>query len=266
MAIAIDRVDELLDHLGRGVARRDLDRLGVAQDRPGQTPDVVGEGRREHEVLALLRQQFDDPLDVGQEAHVQHPVGLVEDEDLDLAEVRDLLADEVQQPARCRDEDLDPAAQRLDLRVHRHAAVDDGRAQRHGPAIGVDALVDLHGEFAGRDEDQRADRMAGRREGRVGVRAQPVEDGEGEGRGLAGPGLGGGEDIASREDEGDGGGLDRGGGGVALFRDGPQQIGRQAERVEGQAWLLRGSLAGAGGIPGSATAAPAVGARRRSRS
>ena len=234
---------------------------GIAQDRAGQPPDVVGEGRREHEVLALLRQQLEDPLDVGQEAHVEHPVGLVEDEDLDLAEVGDLLADEVEQPAGRGDEDLDAAAQRLDLRVHRHAAVHDGRAQRDRPAVGADALVDLHGEFAGRDEDERADRVAGRREGRVGVRAQPVEDGQGEGRGLAGAGLGGGEDVAALEDEGDGGCLDRRGGGVALFGDGLQQVGRQAERVEGQAWLLRGSQAGAGGAgPGSATAAPAVGA------
>ncbi len=52
-------------------------------------------------------QQLDDPLDVGQEAHVEHPVGLVEDEDLDLAEVGDLLADEVEQAARRGDEDLD---------------------------------------------------------------------------------------------------------------------------------------------------------------
>ena len=119
----------------------------------------------------LRREQRDDLLDVGQEAHVEHPVGLVEDEDLDLAEVGDLLADEVEQAARRRDEDLDAAAQGLDLGVHRDPAVDDGRAQRDGPAVGPDALVDLHRELAGRDEDQHADRVAGRREAGVGVAA-----------------------------------------------------------------------------------------------
>ena len=49
-----------------------------------------------------------------------------------------------------RDEDLDAAAQGLDLGVHRDPAVDDGRAQRDGPAVGPDALVDLHRELAGR--------------------------------------------------------------------------------------------------------------------
>ena len=109
LAVAVDRIDELLDRLGGRVPRRHLDRGRVAQDRAGQPPDVVGERRREHQVLPAGGQQRDDLLDVRQEAHVEHPVGLVEDEDLDLAEVRDALPDEVEQPARRGDEDLDPA-------------------------------------------------------------------------------------------------------------------------------------------------------------
>ena len=66
------------------------------------------------------------------------------------------------------------------------------------------------------------------------------------------------------EDEGDGGCLDRRRGGVALFGNGREQIGRQAERIEGQAWLLRGSRPSPAGFRGSATAAPA-GARWRGR-
>ncbi len=229
LGVAVHRVDELLDHLGGGVARRDLDGLGIAQDRLRQPADVLGEGRREHQVLALLRQQLDDPLDVRQEAHVQHPVGLVEDEDLHLPEVGDLLADEVQQPARRGDEDLDPAAQRLDLRIHGHAAVDDRRAQRHGPAIRPDALVHLHRQLARRDEDERPHRMPGGRERGVRMLPETVEDRQREGRRLAGPGLGGSEDVAAREDEGDGGCLDRRRRRVTLFDDGLQQVGRQAE-------------------------------------
>jgi hypothetical protein len=40
----------------------------------------------------------------------------------------------------------------------------------------VDALVDLDGELAGRDEDQDADRVAGRRERGVREVAEPIED------------------------------------------------------------------------------------------
>ena len=47
------------------------------------------------------------------------------------------------------------------------------------------------------------------------------------------PGLGGGEDVLAGEDEGDGAFLDGGGLGVALLRDGPEEVGRQAEGIEG---------------------------------
>ena len=59
----------------------------------------------------MLRQQLEDAPDVRQEAHVEHPVRLVEHEDLDLAEVDVPLADVVEQAAGRGDEDLDPAAQ-----------------------------------------------------------------------------------------------------------------------------------------------------------
>ena len=202
---------------------------GSLQDPSGQPPDVVREGRREHQVLALRREQGDDLLDIGQEAHVEHPVRLVEDEDLDLAEIGDTLTDQVEQPAGRRDEDLDAAAQRLDLGVHRDPAVDHGRPQRDGPAVGVDALVDLHRELAGRDQDEDPDRMARGREAGVGLVAQPVEDRQHEGGGLAGPGLGGGEDIAARENERDRSGLDGCRGLVPLLGDHAHEVGRQAE-------------------------------------
>ena len=76
--------------------------------------------------------------------------------------------------------------------------------------------------------------MAGRREAGVGVLAQAVEDGQREGGGLAGAGLRGGEQVAALEDEWDRGGLDGRRGRVALFGDGPDEIGREAEGIEGQ--------------------------------
>ena len=51
--------------------------------------------------------------DVGQEAHVGHVVGLVEDRDLDVGRAAVAPLDEVVQPARCRHDDVDAAAQRV---------------------------------------------------------------------------------------------------------------------------------------------------------
>ena len=177
----------------------------------------------------LRREQRDDLLDIRQEAHVEHPVGLVEDEDLDLAEVGDLLADEVEQPAGRRHEDLDAATEGLDLGIHRDPAVHDRRAQRDGPAVGLDARIDLHRELAGRDQDQDPDGMPGRREARVRLVPKPVEDGQHERGGLARPGLGGGKDISALEDQRDSCGLDGCRGFIPLLGDHAHEVGRQAE-------------------------------------
>jgi hypothetical protein len=159
LAVAIDGIDELLHGFSSRVPGHDLDGHRVAQDAPRQPPDLVRERGREHEVLAARGQQLDDPLDVRQEAHVEHPVGLVQHQDLDHPEVGDPLADQVEEPTGRRDEDLDAVTEGLDLRLHRDAAVHNGRAERDRPAVGTDALVDLHGELARRNEDQGTDRV-----------------------------------------------------------------------------------------------------------
>jgi len=57
------------------------------QETVRQASDLVREGGREEQILTARRQQREDPPNVANEAHVQHPVGLVEDEDLDRPEV-----------------------------------------------------------------------------------------------------------------------------------------------------------------------------------
>ena len=69
-----------------------------------------------------LRQQREHALDVADEAHVEHAVGFVEHEDLDVREVDGALAVMVEQAARRRDEDVDAALQLRDLRADADAA------------------------------------------------------------------------------------------------------------------------------------------------
>ena len=96
--------DDALGHrLGRRVARRDIDRSRVVQQAAGQFADFRREGGREHQVLPLLGQQRDDLADVADEAHVEHAVGFVEDENLDGREVDRALLHVVEQTARRRD-------------------------------------------------------------------------------------------------------------------------------------------------------------------
>ena len=99
----------------------------------------------------------------------------------------------------------------------------------------ADALLDLERELAGRGEDEGAD------DARAGGRARRVEALEHrqhEGGRLAGAGLGAGEHVAAGEHERDRLGLDGGGLGVALPRDGAKELGRQPEVIEGHGEML----------------------------
>ena len=144
-------------------------------------------------------------------------------------QVDGLAADVVEEPARCRDEDLDAAPECLDLGVDRDAAVDDARAERQVLAVRLGARGDLHRELARRREDERPNRVSRRRKAAVRLRLQPLQDREHERGGLAGSGLGGREEVAALEHERDRLLLDGRRGGVALIGDGPCEFGRQAE-------------------------------------
>ncbi len=101
---------------------------------------------------------------VGDEAHVEHAVGFVEDQRLDLAEVDALLLDVVEQAARRGDQHLDAALELGDLRLDVDAAEDAGTRSWLCLAVGLDAIRrPAVGQLAGRGQDQRAHRVAGRR-------------------------------------------------------------------------------------------------------
>ena len=101
-----------------------------------------------------------DPLDVGQEAQVEHLVGLVEHEGAHVAEVEVALLGQVDQPARGADDDVDAGAQRLDLRLVGAAAVDGEHADRRGRGGHLEVAGDLDAQLAGGDDDERL-RLAG---------------------------------------------------------------------------------------------------------
>ena len=87
LAVAIHRMHGLRDHFDGRIAPRDLDQRRRVEQVVGELADLVGKRRREQEVLPLLRQQREDSPDVADEAHVEHPVGFVEDENLDPREI-----------------------------------------------------------------------------------------------------------------------------------------------------------------------------------
>ena len=67
-------------------------------------------------VCRSFAQHGDDALDVVDEAHVEHAVGFVEHQHLDLVEAQRALVDQIEQAARCRHQHFDAARQRAHLR------------------------------------------------------------------------------------------------------------------------------------------------------
>ena len=224
-----DRVHRVADRLGHHVASGDFDQLRILQHLIGELLDLLGECRGEQQALTGRRQQVQDAPDVRDEAHVQHPVRLVQHQDLDLTELYRFLLNVIQQASRCRDDDLDPLTQLVGLGAHVHAAIDADRAQRYVLAIGLNRLVHLHRQFAGRCENQRAHRVAGRARGGTRMARQSLDQRQREAGGLAGAGLRAAHDVEALQDDRDGLLLDRGRGGVTGFCNGTLQLGNQPE-------------------------------------
>ena len=207
-----------------GGGTRNFDADGIAEELLGDAPDFRRHGRGEEQGLARERHQLADALDVGNETHVEHAVGLVDDEKLDAGEQQPAALEMVEQAARRGDQHVDAARQLDVLIVERDAADQQRDVELAVGAVFDEAFLDLGREFAGRLEDQRA------RHARA--RAALLEHGQHrqrEGRRLAGAGLGDAEHVAPREHVGDGLILDRGGSLVTGRRNGGENFFGQAE-------------------------------------
>ena len=172
-----------------------------------------------------MRQVFHNATDRDDEAHVQHLVGFIQDENLDALKGDGLFAQMVDQAARSGHQDIDAGGHGAHLATILHAAEHHGDTDAEMLAIGLEALADLGGEFAGGGQNQNPAAATGRR---LTVGRQAVQDRQGKGSGLASAGLGNALQVATGHDTGNGLGLDRGGLGIAFF-------GQRLEKRLGQA-------------------------------
>ena len=83
----------------------DLDVRRVVEVAVGELADRRRHRRAEQRGLAAVRRQREDPLDVLEEAEVEHLVGLVEDDEAARAEVQRGARDEVEHAADGADDD-----------------------------------------------------------------------------------------------------------------------------------------------------------------
>ena len=194
----------LLDAGGGGRRRRGLDALRMVQELAGETLDFGRHGGGEKQRLSGDRQQLADSLDIRNEAHVEHPVGLVDHQDLDGVEQQLAAADVVEEPARRGDHDIGAAVDLAILIVERHAADEQGDRQPVLPAQGLERNLNLGCELPRRLQDQ------GARHARPGPSFfHQRQHGKGESGGLSRAGLRQPENVPARQDRRDGLRLDR---------------------------------------------------------
>ncbi len=202
---------------GRLPGHGDVDR--VVEVLAGDGPDGRRHGRGEQRGLPLAGGVGEDAVDVLGEAHPEHFVGLVQDQELQSGQVQGAALEVVDDPAGGADDDLRAGLQRGPLRQEAGPAVDrDDGDRRQVRGEGGDRLGDLHGEFTGRGEHQCL---------HAAVAVDRREQRHAEGGGLSGAGLRDTGDVAAGQQRGDGSGLDGGG-------DVEAEVGGRAEQLLGQ--------------------------------
>ena len=147
-----DVVEDFGDAVREHALGLDLDLLGVVGVLVGELHDADRQRRREEHRLALVvrRAAAQDPAQVPDEAHVEHAVGLVDDEDLDVPERDDALLLVVEQAARRADEQVRNPSGRLALEPVVDAAEDGEGRQARVAAEDLGVGADLGDELARR--------------------------------------------------------------------------------------------------------------------
>ena len=155
MSVARDKHDALIHQLDRCCGRRDgyLDRvievlLGEGRDRPRH-------GRRKQQCLPLSGQQLHDLLQRMDEAEVEHPVGFVEDQDLDIRQGKGLRSIRSSRASRGGNEDVDARRQLPLLGSDRDAAETTAVETGIPRAIGAETFRDLARQLSGGAEHKR---------------------------------------------------------------------------------------------------------------
>jgi len=154
--------------------------------------------------LPLGRRLGQDCFQVIGETHVEHLVGFVKRQHREAAEIEGLAADVIERAARGGDDDIDAALEHALLLAEGVTTVDGDHRDFELLAIFVHRLGDLHRQLARRHQNKR-----GRLRPGIAEQRDPLQHWQRESGGLAGSGGSLPDDIAAREQSGDGFALNR---------------------------------------------------------
>ena len=137
------------------------------------------ERSREAHGLATLGQHGNDPANRGKKSHIQHAIGLVENQHLKRLKMNQPAFEEVFQAAGRGDHQAGSLAQGSQLLSLGQSPHDQGCGGKFCSSQCVVLIHNLHGKFAGGDKHER------RESGRAALK-KPVDDWDQESQCLAG--------------------------------------------------------------------------------
>ena len=213
----------------RPAAHLNDDRL--AEILPGQRLDFGRHRGAEEQRLPVARDLADDAVDLRREPHVEHAVGFVQHEHLEIVEHHVLPLEVIDQATGRRDDDVDAGAQLLLLRLDRHAAVHRHDAQCGVSRVLVHAFFHLDAQLARRREHQRARPLR--------TAEESIDDWKRERGGLAGSRLREPHDVPPLEYQRNGIRLNRGRRLIARVGDCFQHFTRESDLLECRRFGLR---------------------------
>jgi len=146
----------LVDRLDSYLVGSDLDSHRFGAERFGEALYRGWYRGAEEKVLTPLRKHPENPPEIADESHVEHPIRLVEDKELDGGKIGNSLTREIEEPSWCSDEDVNATSQCLHLSVLAHTSEHDNMAEIKTCAVGLEPATYLGGEFTRRGEDESA--------------------------------------------------------------------------------------------------------------
>ena len=230
LALTLHFVEFLRDRIRRGVLAGNFNQLRVLQELAREFLDFRRERRREHEALNRFRNQVEDPGNIRQESHIEHTVGFIEHNDLNLGEIHSLLLDVIKQTSRSSSQHLNAAAKHIALRADINTAIHHADPESSLRRISNEIFIHLIREFAGRGKNQGPDGVSRRRRARIRFRENPLQHRQAVARSLSRTRLSGAHDVPSGKHERNGLRLNRGRAHIAHCLDSIKDPGIKLER------------------------------------
>eukprot|EP01084_Bolivina_argentea_P016196 30324_1 len=199
LVVLLDGNVELLDTLeGQGLLL-DQDTDGGAHELLGELEHVGGHGGGEEGDLDVLGEELEDLVNLLGETLGQHLIGLIEGEDAEGVGAEGTTLDDVGDTAGGTDGDHDTELELLQILLDT-GTTNEGVAELGGVGhvltnLGDDG-VGLLGQLAGGGQDEALEVAV--------TEVDALEQGDGEGTGLTGSGLGLGDDVATLDHGDDG--------------------------------------------------------------